>query len=91
MKKFKSITWVHNLYEVGTPIRNAAKGIEARQKEAVERLEKAKRLYEEEVAQLNAECDSLEKSCQAYWPRSEIAAAKQGYSVVDGVKIKVEA
>lgn len=89
MKAPVSISWVNNLYEVGTPIRRTAADIETRALEAAQRLERAKKAYREEILQIQKDKLALRKQVDALWTAAEIDSAKRGFCLVDGKEIKL--
>lgn len=86
MKTKINLEWVKNLYEVGGPIRDGAKEIAWQIEQADKRLEDAKKLHAEEMAQIKRSAASIEREVARLWTVEEIEAAKRGVMLADGME-----
>ena len=89
MKMKINLNWTSNLYEVGAPIRDGAKEIGWQIEQADKRLEDAKKLHGEEMAQIQRTADRIEREVAKLWTPEEIAAAKRGVMLADGMECAV--
>lgn len=86
MKTKINLDWTSNLYEVGGPIRDGAKEIAWQIEQADKRLEDAKRLHTECMAEIKRSADSIEREVAKLWTPEEIASAKRGVMLADGME-----
>mgnify|MGYP001579850545 CR=1 FL=1 len=89
MKTKINLDWTLNLYEVGGPICDGAKEIAWQIKQTDKRLEDAKRLHAECMAEIKRSADRIEREVAKRWTPEEIAAAKRGVMLADGMEFAV--
>lgn len=86
MKTKINMDWTANLYEVGAPIRDAARQIAWDIEDADKRLEAAKKLHAEQMAEIKRRAARLEAKVAELWTAEEIAAAKRGVMLANGME-----
>ena len=74
-----NLSWVENLYEVGSPIRDGARSIA--RKMAFENERHAKCLSD-----IAEEAERIERDIARLWTQEEIAAAKRGVMLARGIE-----
>ena len=89
MKTKPDVSWVKNLWEVGSPIRGAAQSIQLQIADADKALETAKARHTESMANIANQAAAVEREVSSLWTPAEIDAAKRGLMLVDGREIQV--
>ena len=86
MKTKINLDWTSNLYEVGGPIRSGAREIAWRIEQNDKRLEDAKRLHAECLSDIQLSAAGIEREVAKLWTPEEIAAAKRGVMLANGME-----
>lgn len=89
MKTKINLDWTANLYEVGGPIRDGAKEIGWQVERADKALADAKKLHGEQMTEIKRQADRIEAKVSELWTAEEIAAAKRGVMLADGMECVV--
>lgn len=83
-----SVKWTANLWEVGAPVRDAAKRIEWAIEDADKALAEAKALHAEAMKAIAIDHAKLEQYVSTLWTAEEIDAAKRGKILIDGKEVE---
>lgn len=82
-------SWTANLYEVGSPIRTQAREIAWLKEQADKRLEAAQEAHAQSMADLQISAGSLNRQISSLWTPEEIAAAKSGVMLANGMECQL--
>lgn len=83
------LSWVKNLYEVGAPIRDAARDVGFLIADANDKLEQAKKDHAVRLTTALQEAGRVERKVSSLWSQPEIEAAKRGFVLANGVEFKL--